>query len=46
MGKCLKINGKNMELKREPRTYDSDSADCSECECLYFSGCYSKSVEG
>lgn len=45
-GKCRKINKKKKTLKREPKTNEGDSEDCSDCECLYCGECYSKSVEG
>uniref|UniRef100_A0A6P7HE57 PHD finger protein ALFIN-LIKE 3-like n=1 Tax=Diabrotica virgifera virgifera TaxID=50390 RepID=A0A6P7HE57_DIAVI len=42
-----KKNGKTKQLnKQERKTKESDSDECSDCECLYCGDFYSKSLEG
>lgn len=45
-GKCMKKSGKPNQLKKQTKMYDSDSDECSDCECSYCGKFYSKSIEG
>lgn len=45
-GKCMKKIGKPNQLKKQTKMYDSDSDECSDCECSYCGKFYSKSIEG
>ena len=43
--KCLK-NSEKITLKKQTETCNSDSDECSDCECLYCCQFYSESIEG